>query len=104
MVVTKDNDKICRLVDDCPLLEDCKGNGKGDSSSCPMKHWSFDELLCGPPRCPECDSLNQFEASHAESLTSRDYRDLNRYWMEHLNRHIEISESRKIRRTESEQP
>ena len=90
-------------MDDCPFLEDCKSDGGARSSSCPMKRWSFDELLC-EPKCSECDSLNQFETSHKEELTRQDQRDVNLYWMEHLNRHLEkFEEFQRVQRTDYEQ-
>jgi hypothetical protein len=103
MTITEGNNWDCRLVDDCPLLEDCKSDSEEQPSSCPMKRWSFDELLSGPPRCSECDSLSQFETTHAQELTNQDRRDLSLYWMEHLNRHLErFAESQRVQRTESE--
>jgi len=105
LTTTKNNDPTCRLVDDCPLLEDCESDGEAKPSLCPMTHWSFDELLCEPSRCPECDSLNEFEETWTEELTGQDRRDLSLYWMEHLNRHLEkFEESQRVQRTEPEQP
>ena len=104
MTTTEDSDQTCRLVDDCPLINDCRSDDEAKSSLCPMKRWSFDELLCEPPECEECESLNQFEAALDKELTTQDRRDVSRYWMEHLNSHLErFVETQKARGAESEQ-
>lgn len=105
MTIIKDNNHTCRMVDGCPLSEDCRSDGEEKPSACPMKRWSFDELSCKPSECPECHSLNSFETTRAEELTSQDRADLSLYWMEHLNRHLErFVEFKGTQRTESEQP
>jgi hypothetical protein len=102
-MITGNFDSTCRLVGDCPLIEDCKGDEEADYSQCPMKFLSFDELLSEPASCSECDSLNEFEATIAKKLTSQDHKDLSLYWMEHLNSHLERFEQNNATRAESRQ-
>lgn len=87
-MITRNFDPTCRLVEDCPLIEDCKSDKEADYSLCPMKFLSFDELLSEPVSCSECDSLNEFEATIVRKLTSQDHKDLSLCWMEHLNSHL----------------
>ena len=81
--------ELCRLVDDCPMVEDCAMDSETVVSDCPMKSWNFDEIL-GSHKCPECESLNVFEEAQLSKMDAQDRRDLSVYWMEHLNRHLDV--------------
>lgn len=101
-MITKNSDMTCKLVEDCPLLEDCKSDKEANDSLCPMKFLSFDELLSEPILCSECDSLNEFETIDVKKLTDQDRRDLSLCWMEHLNDHLERFGSQKAQGAESQ--
>jgi hypothetical protein len=91
------DESTCNLIEGCPLQEDCLKDAKAESSLCPMKFLSFDEIASEQTPCVECTALSLYEKANTRTLNNQDRKDLSLYWMEHLNSHLSNIDLNEVR-------